>query len=998
MNSKKELIDDNSEFIDNAVHDENLDETPPPEAYKNLYRKVKDKLPKEAALSQLSKKQVYLFMSWAELDLLRHKDEQLGIIKLYKVYCARGTKYWLDPSPWLRQLDRILELYTGKGPQRKEVLSPFVELLIDCGTHDINPTSFLQYIMEPRLSRDKDWRQWPKRHLAPLKIILHILKELRKSPPFDRPVLGSEGNRLTRDVVLVKYGGKPLSFYSENDLAREDMEKKYISAWRNLSLDNAFTIFFMKSNVLHFMYTFSGKISFQHLIAILQQMPQIEEGFRENFPSETFNINVSAIPLNLYDYDINKSILKRREKGFKNTDFTRELHAYMDIISSLLKTSAGIYLCGYFARKLTAFKNPDLADSMSRLIDVLTDNGGKHIYIWHTSKLLTMNVSEHDFYLNMISEAGGCDPLYPAAGDIFHEDLSEFLKPEDLISSLEELDITMEDIACSSQRSENSLNASLITPGMILNAYMDKFSNRAEFIEEIIDDVCNGEDGKWDDKKIHKIDSLGGPLHYPLLKRMIKGINAAFFFQSKSRSFSELFHLYDHNQGKYFHKGRVDFSLAVGDAEDFLSLDNRIQHQVRKQVDITRFQDLWTCLMSEEKNINSILPSINQMAMSYIKPVEKIESELIKLSRNDGIDKKTAKKIKKKEKSLNVMKGQRKNLLNIMSLFENSGDNEKLLILLLIGGAKSQTGDDFSRNGIGCCVNMFMNKASVSERIAFLKQDVPIEILTLDQAKWIMNTLDVLLNELTAEVDKILKKNEFRQNELLEIFRPYILTRSGDLNNEAFDAAFKSMTSYNKLTSLISKWQEILEKNHVSEKKRAHFTIMTSAEPLDAYYGDMGSICLSGYPELSKHESFINCRLISHKDRSIVGMAVLYYSSYSPDKNYSKGFWHAFAINPLPSLLGNLTFKNQMTVYLHFRSLFEKVSRESGKPVTLSGISTWGIVSNSDNFARGIIALERKWGAVETMNARGLNVHYKENEFSHGLIIIDPERKESYKT
>ena len=87
-----------------------------------------------------------------------------------------------------------------------------------------------------------------------------------------------------------------------------------------------------------------------------------------------------------------------------------------------------------------------------------------------------------------------------------------------------------------------------------------------------------------------------------------------------------------------------------------------------------------------------------------------------------------------------------------------------------------------------------------------------------------------------------------------------------------------------------------------------------------------------------------------------------------------------------------------MTVYLHFRSLFEKVSRESGKPVTLSGISTWGIVSNSDNFARGIIALERKWGAVETMNARGLNVHYKENEFSHGLIIIDPERKESYKT
>ena len=991
------MQDDNLEFVTEMTY-EYADAEPVQFANQQaLPRQVKKRLRKLAESSRLSKKQAYGFMAWTELDLLRKEDEQLDMRTLFEAYCEKGSRFWLDPSPWLKELDHVLELYAGKGLERQRVLAPFVDLLIQCALNDINPTSFLQYIMHPRLTVDRDWRQWPDRHLHSLTLIYRLLKKLRERPPFDRAILGSGGNQLTRDVVLVKYGGKPLSMYSEIDLSDPIKQEEYLNAWQSLSLDNAFTIFFMKANILHFMYSFSGRISFQHLIAILEQMPRIEEGFRENFPSDWFDINVSAIPMSLYDYDIQRSISQRKDRGFKNTDFVRELRAYMKIIISLLQTSAGIYLCGYFAKRLTALKNPDIADRFASLVDVIQDNGGKHIYTWHVRQLLSRKSEDHAAYIHYIADNGGSDPGYPAPRDVFTDADEIYYNEKDSRDVLEQLGITLEDIALSSSRKVERLDRREITPGMILNGYMYRYPEKKEVIESIIDDICGGEDKNWTTERVEEIDSLGHALHYPIVKRVIRGLSSLLFTGAKSRSFTGLYQQYSIESSRYFRDAGVTFNLSSIDSSRYSSIDHKIRQQVRKQLDVKIFHQAWECLMESGNGIDGLIRHMNRLSSSLQEPVQKLQEEIIELTRDtDGIDEKLRKKIGKKEKSLEILQTQKAELDAVMDLFEQSPQEDtRFLLVLVMAGAKGKTGDQFTRELAGYMVQRYGSDPSMADRLFYLREDVPIELLTFEQAGWIINTVETLGQHLNNDVTRILDKYGDRNEEILEVISPFLITRTKRLDADAVDAAFKYMFSYNKLTGLLAQWQEIIEENNLQERSRSDFSIFTSRAPLDVYFGDMGGICLSALPEFSRQPGFINCRLVSHRERAIVGMAVLYFSPFMLHDydTSSRGFWHAFAINPLSSLLNSLTRKNQLAIYLHFRILFEKVAVQSGYPVVLSGISTPGIVSNNDNLAGNIIALEKGWGAFETLHAGGLNVYYDEDDFSHGLVIIDPRRQ-----
>ncbi len=1005
MDILKEYIEDNNEFLSDEIYRGGEGAYIEDEGKSSLPRKTKERLRHLADRSSVSNKQAYQFMSWTELDMMRKDEESLNIYSLFEAFCENGSRFWLDPSPWLKKLDDIIGLYAGKGSDRKRFISPFVDLLADCAAKGINPAAFLQYILEPRLSDDRDWRRWPERHMGVLRMILDMLIELRSFPPFDREILGAEGNQMSRDVVLVKYGGKPLSLYSEADMANQDLRRSYLEAWQNLSLDNAFTIFFMKANLLHFMYLFSGKISFQHLIAILEQMPQIEEGFRDSFPQGVFNLNISAISLNLYDYDINKSVASRKAKGFKNTDFTRELRAYMKIIAALLKTGAGLYLCGFFAKKMTIIKDPETADSFAALIEVLTDNGGKRIYTWHAETLIKKPKIDHPRYIEYIRECGGCDPSYPSANEIFHDSHEAFFSYDDYRSMMNELDITIEDISASTGRAVDTLPFRNITPGMVLNTYKDKYPHNSPVIDRIIDDICSGKDRLWDDEFLIAADSLGTALHYPLLKRVVRGIQSNIFYQPKSKSFAGLYNLYKSDNSPRFHEAGTSFSIS-GIEREAENQDNIVRQEVRRQIDLTVYNQLWECINHEGGTFDGAIRHMNSMGMVIREAIERIESEILTSEQNmknsdqensKGDDKKS----KKKKRSLEALKKQRDEIENFISYFENTNDRDlRFLLALIAAGSKGKTGDDFSKDIISAVVKRYSTVARISGRLEYLKQDVPIELLTLEQAGRIINTIEVIALEISGEAENIIKRHESRHDELVENLVPFITLRSKRLDSDAVDAAFKSLVSYNRLTSLVAKWIEIADKNNLIDKTREHFSIITSREPVDAYYGDMGSICLSGYPELAKHPSFINCRLVSEKEKTVTGMAVMFYSPFMLHDYGSgrEGFWHAFAVNPLPSLLNRLTVKNQLAIYLHFRMIFEKVSIASGLPVVLSGISTPGIVSNTSNFADEIVSLEKKWGSIETFSASGLSVYYTEESFSHGLVIIDPDRESTIKT
>ena len=168
---------------------------------------------------------------------------------------------------------------------------------------------------------------------------------------------------------------------------------------------------------------------------------------------------------------------------------------------------------------------------------------------------------------------------------------------------------------------------------------------------------------------------------------------------------------------------------------------------------------------------------------------------------------------------------------------------------------------------------------------------------------------------------------------------------------------------------------------------------------MDSYYGEMGATCLSVKPDAIKQRNFFNIRLVSEIDKEIVGMALLF-GSNSGLESYNKNikyFWHAFAFNPLRSLLFHLSLKQQLYLYLQYRKLLEKVSLSTGKVTVLSGISTWGIVSNDDSFRDLILSYELKAAPVRVHDACGLKLYYDEEQFADALVIIDPGKPETFR-
>jgi hypothetical protein len=107
-------------------------------------------------------------------------------------------------------------------------------------------------------------------------------------------------------------------------------------------------------------------------------------------------------------------------------------------------------------------------------------------------------------------------------------------------------------------------------------------------------------------------------------------------------------------------------------------------------------------------------------------------------------------------------------------------------------------------------------------------------------------------------------------------------------------------------------------------------------------------------------------------------------------------FWHSFAFNPIPSMLHKMTRRQQLYLYLNYRRVLENVCRDSGMPVVISGIHSWGIVSNDSSFADLILAFERRFNGVEIGDAAGLSLLYSEASYSEAIVVADPARGETF--
>ena len=437
------------------------------------YKAFKNKI----AVSKVSRQAIAPFLGSVELDMDRKNP--LGIKDLFTVWLDNGNKYWLNPmdkSNGLGALEEILFKYQGSV----QVLNPFILLLVKLAQEGISPRSFTEYVILPRMRQDFNWRKWQENHLESLKIIAELLTAAKQHPPFNRDHLGSGKTRLARDIVLVRYIGRPLAQYQAVQLRDDAKLNSYRQAWQRISLHDPLSLFFMRNNALHFIYIMSGKIDLVQLIAIVEQLPDIERAFTSAFSETKTNIK-SIKAMFLYDYDIDTAIQARRRSGFHSLDFAVEIKAYFNIVKALLQKATGVYLCAYYAGLLKKFKNPVIAEIIFNLVRIIDDRGGMHIYKWHTQKLLGITKVDMQKYLQFLEENRGCDPQYPRLYLVFRD--------EDAARETQDVAALVNNFGLSGEFLKNKYAVSYKD---LLNAYINQYPETREVIEKFQNNLLGG--------------------------------------------------------------------------------------------------------------------------------------------------------------------------------------------------------------------------------------------------------------------------------------------------------------------------------------------------------------------------------------------------------------------------------------------------------------------------------------------------------------------------
>jgi len=929
--------------------------------------------------SKSSKSAIRPFLAAVNIDLKRNKP--IGLINLLTEWLENGNKYWLNPldkEKGFGVLEEILFKYQGDA----QVLSSFITLLIKLAQNGISPRSFIEYVILPRMYQDYNWRKWHENHFEALQIIADLINSIKDRPPFNQEHLGSGKTRLARDVVLVRYIGRPLARFQLTQLRDSAMLENYINAWRRISLQDPLCLYFMRNNALHFIYFMSGKIDLIQLIAIIEQLPAIERAFISAFPNGITKLN-NIQSMNLYDYDIENALQIRRQRGFHSLDFTIEIKAYFDIVKSLLEKPTGVYLCAHYAGLLKRYKDPDIAEIISRLVRVINDRGGMHIYKWHTKKLLDKPKNDMLSYLGYIERNHGCDPEYPQIDVIFRD--------EEQARGNYEFANLIRDL-----RLEHYFTAKdKVSYKQLLNAYVQEHPDTSELITGYQQQLLSGLDRQWTDEYVQRLDLLN--IHRLLLRSVIRGIGTGFSSPGKSSSFIELFTKYGGVHSQININVKTDFIMPVKQ----IILSSADQDEIaRKQINLTPIEKVWNSLSnSESYSTGSVLTYINKWSIALNEPLEKIFNEKVSLeeklkeTNEEKIVKKTKHDIAKQDKAIAALQEKKQNYTAIMEEFDMLNDEQKFILALILAGTAGKSDDEFSSLVTGLLLRRYKELDSITSRLSFLRDDISVDVLSYQQFIYLLNLLETLF--LTLSEDKKIISLLEDDTILQEILNPYLITKKKQVSLDALDAAAKKMTGYASMQAERAKWQGILEKMERKDEKYFHdMEIYTSKTFIDSYYGDMGGICLSAQPQQILKPGFFVQRLLDVTEKQIIGMSILYLSNggFGSPLVQAKNFWQAFAFNPLSSVLSHYSEKQQLYLYLQYRMNMEKIAWTTKLPVVLSGIDTsWGLISNNGYFCDMIRKYEySKLTAKKVSNAKGLSVHYSDSAFAVSLVIIDP--------
>lgn len=895
------------------------------------------------------------FLSAVQIDNLKSEQDKLGLQKLFTAYTRHGSEAWLNPFPLIKKLDKNLQKYLGPS----SVLVPLIDILTMLAKNDISPHSFMVYVVIPRMQDDFSWREWQANHYTALEIIADILISLRHTQPFDRQILGDKHIRLNRDIVLAKYAGQPLSLLMTKDLTKKELVIEYLAIWKNIKLASSSFIRFLRNNVLGLIYNLRGKYGLESLIQLLSVLPEIE-GYISNLPQERID------SICLYDSNSKAQIDHKISNGYTPALILEEAEYYMRIIKGILPKPLGLNISSFIAYTLKKQKDREITANLLELAELLPGKGSLAIYKWHFKMLLSLPRTEHKAFINKVRNNRGLHPDYPDTEDLF-SDTGIIDRKEGLSSYAKSLGAEPSGINGAQD---------------IVKAYINKTPAIAQVIEKIKYDILTGSDNLWSEEKISLYDRATSIIHAPLLRTIIPGIGSLFYTAPKSQSFSEL-----------FKKFPVEKQLKLPDIRHSFTLcTTRENPQLWDSDDI-----------KARVNLNAILDTAQAFRQPHhIKIEEHVFTELTKelLSMRGPLQ-----KLKKQaqdgelrdrqKKSQDIIKKRQEDFRKLLAIYNESNSSLKFIIALILSSGFAKNNPLLKRLVLMWAVKRYTKDPVFAKQKAFFEEDLAPDDISLMQFKMLLRSMELMFSLISSD-DEIKRLIEKMPEEIHAVFEPFILTRKKTLGIEAIDAAIKRLSAYHALMAEHAKWQELISKTYKQDMDVNEFELYLSRSSLDAYYGDMGGICASDKPEFIKDPAAFAIRLINKKEKTISGVGLMYFNTEPNQTMGRRPYWFAFAINPLPSLCHKLTNAQLLIMYLNYRMLFEKISRETGYPVLLPGISSWGIISNNDILKKIITEYEIRKHPVILTDAKGLAFYYNEYQYSHAACIIDPAKPHTF--
>jgi hypothetical protein len=912
----------------------------------------------QAAESGISQKQRLDFKTAVDLDGLRKTEERMGLQALYVAWCENGNSKWLNPSKELGRIRENCQLF--RGPV--SAMRPLVRVLLHLTKNGVSPHAFLRYVALPRMGDDFDWRNWPTRHFTALSIIADLIIEIKQSAPFDADVMGSGNFRMARDIVVVKFFAQPLAFLPERELQIQDYRDTYKEIWKGFYLDNSLHIYFLKRNVLPVLFRYAHRLGFNQLIQILHNIPQIENGFRTFYPDDRATQKINDLRIHLYHRDFLRSIEDRERREFSVTHIAQELRAYVRIVAALLRARSGIYLCEFFATELRKRKDPLIADLLLRLVNILRDDGGMHIFRWHVERMLALSKSEMQVFLNEIEANHGRHPNYRGLARIFnyHTDTVKKDKLKAAAVSLGVWDDSLQKAYVLDEFSERTL----------LRHYLQLKPEHARLIEQVRSDIAHGTENRWQDEQIRVADALPVELFPLIMKSTIPALNTAYSSGMTHNSFGDLFSMRDELPKAL--SGEIHHTFSINTFSPELA-DRLAEDKVRMQINIDLIAGVFEAIVN---------PDFSD-ATNLIMILNKMQREMDDRMRARKADARGTLQVPEGMKQRHDM------LRNIMAVYERASRTEQYVLLMLVT-AHLKKPPEITGVAIRETLKRYMDSHNLRQKFEMLRIDVATGALQPHQLERIIRVCEDIIAAIISdpELNQLFVRDVRRNSEFEELCLVLTRINSNVLTVHHIDAAAKWLLKVNALNAERGRWLKLIVAEQQVKANPVRYHMRLTKSPLDFYFGHMGGICLASHGAEILKEDFHVVRLSNLETQEIVGIALAVLEREKPATAGPRR-WLGFAVNMIQSFGSKLTANEQLLVYMHFRFVYEKLALQTKRPVVLAGNSDRMILSNDSTFRSLILKLERR--RAQRTSAYMSTLVYESEAFDDGLLIINPQ-------